>query len=90
MEHEHRNPDGDEMTTAHTQSRITETEDGFVFDFNPRLPIGTTMAPKGHGPVTMAMADDFEKRGQYELAEIARKYAVDRPRWWHRFTRRQK
>ena len=38
-----------------------------------------------HGPVTMAMANLFEERGRYELAVIARKYAIDRPRWWHRF-----
>jgi hypothetical protein len=38
----------------------------------------------------MATAAKFEANGQYGLAEIARKYAVDRPRWWHRFTRRSK
>lgn len=31
------------------------------------------------GPVTMATAAKFEANGQYALAEIARKYAVDRP-----------
>lgn len=39
------------------------------------------------GPLTMATAAWFEEKGLYELAEIARKYAIDRPRWWHRFTR---
>lgn len=40
-------------------------------------------------PLTMATADKLEDDGFYELAEIARKYAVDRPRWWHRFTKRK-
>lgn len=43
--------------------------------------------PEGRGPVTMAMADRFEERGEFGLAQIARTYAVDRPRWWHRFVR---
>jgi hypothetical protein len=30
--------------------------------------------------VTMAMADEFERNGQHQLAAIAREYAIDRPR----------
>lgn len=41
----------------------------------------------GH-PVTMASAQRLDESGFHEVAAIARKYAVDRPRWWHRFRRR--
>jgi hypothetical protein len=33
------------------------------------------------GPVTMQMAGEFDAAGLYEVAEVARRYAVDRPRW---------
>lgn len=36
-------------------------------------------------PVTLAMADELDRAGLHGSAEIARKYAVDKPRWWHRF-----
>jgi hypothetical protein len=29
------------------------------------------------------MADWFDEQGMFAMAVIARKYAVDRPRWWH-------
>lgn len=41
----------------------------------------------GYGVVTMDMADRLDQAGLWGIANIARKYAVDRPRWWHRFTR---
>ena len=36
-------------------------------------------------PLTLQMAYDFEKSSLHGMAELARKYAIDRPRWWHRF-----
>jgi hypothetical protein len=39
-------------------------------------------------PLTLAVCDRLEEAGLYEIARIGRKYAVDRPRWWHRFTKR--
>jgi len=38
-------------------------------------------------PVTMAMADELDRSGLHAVADIARRHAVDRPRWWHRFTK---
>jgi hypothetical protein len=38
--------------------------------------------------VTMALAQELEDGGLHDTAEIARLYAIDRPRWWHRFTGR--
>ena len=48
---------------------------------------GGKCAQTERGPVTMAMADQLEAAGSFATAEIARKYAIDRPRWWHRFRR---
>lgn len=38
-------------------------------------------------PVTMATADRLAALGYFGLARLARRYAVDWPRWWHRFKR---
>lgn len=41
-------------------------------------------------PVTLAMADELDRAGLWNVADLARKYAVDRPRWWYRLTRRSR
>lgn len=45
------------------------------------------LTDKPREPLTMADCDELEKAGLWEVAEIGRKYAVDRPRkphWWKR------
>lgn len=39
------------------------------------------------GPITMKTVRRLEDCGSFALADIARKYAVDRPRWWNRVKR---
>lgn len=36
-------------------------------------------------PVTLEMARQLRQAGLWATADLAEKYAVDRPRWWHRF-----
>jgi hypothetical protein len=38
-------------------------------------------------PVTLAACDRLEARGLHDLARIGRRYAIDRPRWFHRLRR---
>lgn len=61
---------------------------GYPCEHVPVPRIATSLPYHGFSrPVTMAMAAALDEAGLWNVADLARKYAVDRPRWWHRVKR---
>lgn len=59
---------------------------GYPCEHVPPPPLTSNAPHVGYSqPVTMEMAERLRDAGLWAVADIAEKYAVDRPRWWHRF-----
>lgn len=77
--------EGDPVRGLRREAPVTCDCPGYPCEHSLQRPTLIVLPDLPRKPLTMAVADELDASGLHAVADIARRYAVDRPRWWHRF-----